>query len=450
MYNLFVRSGDDWVDGIMMIPRDRFLLCTDDDITDRFDGPSRATFDELTKFPALFTSEMPTKMPAMVGWIRKIKDQQSMLRVEFAPDEAILTLPPEDMEELLLELDIRRSERSTTHWAVKDVDLFKKLQKRGSWPGFPVDPTNAEFSRKTVVCACNLLERQFTHAKLTQFLQEIGMEHSPAATKVGGLAVRLTELSGHAIAFPHEETASGEPLAYAIVIRAAQLDSAALKRELVPDQERPARRDFLQSLAKDGYVFAEPALYSSTPSPNVPARPVNVLKQKTGRDDAYGVSPPLALTNATGMPMNPKVFVVHGRDDAAKHEVARFLERIGLEATILHEQPNAGRTLITKFQEVAKDVAFAIVLMTPDDEGALAGELPQPRARQNVVFELGFFLGKMPAGRVCALVKGDVERPSDFEGVAYIQLDANGGWKTHLARELAEAQIPFNEKKVFY
>lgn len=129
---------------------------------------------------------------------------------------------------------------------------------------------------------------------------------------------------------------------------------------------------------------------------------------------------------------------------ALKTEVARFLERLGTEAVILHERPNGGRTLITKFQEESADIAFAIVLMTPDDVGGLAGASQNPRARQNVIFELGFFIGKLGVGKVCALVQGNVEKPSDFDAVVYVCHDTAGAWKTEVARELKHANVPFN------
>jgi predicted nucleotide-binding protein len=144
-----------------------------------------------------------------------------------------------------------------------------------------------------------------------------------------------------------------------------------------------------------------------------------------------------------------RVFVVHGHDEGARESVARFIERIGFEPIILHERPNKGRTIITKFREEATDIGFAIVLMTPDDYGAKAGETPtKPRARQNVVFELGFFIGAFGPERVAALVKGDIERPSDFDGVVYIDLDDAGGWKQKVGRELQEAGFDIDWNKV--
>jgi predicted nucleotide-binding protein len=144
-----------------------------------------------------------------------------------------------------------------------------------------------------------------------------------------------------------------------------------------------------------------------------------------------------------------KVFIVHGRDESTKNEAALFLSSIGLEPIILHTRPHRGRHLLLKFQEESEGAAFAVVLITPDDEGALVGGTPRKRARQNVVFELGFLIGKLGTPNVAALVKGDVERPSDFDGIGYIDFDPNGEWKRLLAREMHDAQIPFDASKVF-
>lgn len=140
---------------------------------------------------------------------------------------------------------------------------------------------------------------------------------------------------------------------------------------------------------------------------------------------------------------------MHGHDEGARESVARFLEKIDLNPVILHERPNKGRTLITKFREESADIGFAVVLMTPDDHGAKAGEADtQPRARQNVVFELGFFIGAYGPERVAALVKGNIEHPSDFDGVVYIDLDDAGGWKQKLGKELDAAGFKIDWNKV--
>jgi hypothetical protein len=142
--------------------------------------------------------------------------------------------------------------------------------------------------------------------------------------------------------------------------------------------------------------------------------------------------------------VRPKIFVVHGRNDGLKNEVGRFLGKIGFDDIILHEQANVGRTLITKFEDVAKDVVYAIVLMTPDDVGGLAGESQSYRARQNVIFELGYFVGKLGRDRVAAIVVGEIEKPGDYQGVVYIPYDAPGAWKGMLAREFKVLGLPFD------
>ena len=145
-----------------------------------------------------------------------------------------------------------------------------------------------------------------------------------------------------------------------------------------------------------------------------------------------------------------RVFVVHGRDGGTKDTVARFLESLDLEAVILHEQPNEGRTIVEKFEDFS-DVGFAVILCTPDDVGGLATDREnlRPRPRQNVVLELGFFLAKLGRNRVCALVIGELEMPSDYDGVAYVPFDPSGGWQLTLARELRNAGLAINTDRLF-
>jgi predicted nucleotide-binding protein len=144
-----------------------------------------------------------------------------------------------------------------------------------------------------------------------------------------------------------------------------------------------------------------------------------------------------------------RVFIVHGHDDRIREAVARFIERLGLDAVILHEQPNAGRTIIEKFESCA-DVGFAVVLLTPDDVGAsrAASADSKLRARQNVIFELGFFFGKLGRNRVAALYSDGVELPSDLHGILYIALDPHGGWHLQLAKEMKQAGLPIDLNRV--
>lgn len=143
-----------------------------------------------------------------------------------------------------------------------------------------------------------------------------------------------------------------------------------------------------------------------------------------------------------------RVFVVHGHDDAALQGLARFLEKLGLEAIILKEQPDQGRTIIEKFEDSAVDVGFAVVLLTPDDlGGSVKADSPGARARQNVIFELGYFAGKLGRGHVCLLRKGHVEIPSDLYGVIYTDMDPADGWKAKLVGELKAAKLDFDANR---
>jgi predicted nucleotide-binding protein len=136
---------------------------------------------------------------------------------------------------------------------------------------------------------------------------------------------------------------------------------------------------------------------------------------------------------------NDEIFVVHGRDDAAKNEVARVIERAGPKATILHLQPNAGKTIIEKFEKHGTAAGFAVVVVTPDDVGGPSPSDLKPRARQNVIGEMFWFAGRLGRERVCVLIKDEIEMPSDVAGLGYTPMDAHGGWKNKLLQELDAA-----------
>lgn len=155
-----------------------------------------------------------------------------------------------------------------------------------------------------------------------------------------------------------------------------------------------------------------------------------------------------SVVSPAGDVVSRDVFIVHGHDQAARESVARFVTQLGLNPIILHEQPNKGRTIIEKLEGHLR-VGFAIVILTPDDVGAEAEEAENlsPRARQNVVLELGFFCGVLGRSHVCALNKGNIQIPSDYLGVVYIDIDERGGWRIELAREMKAANLPVDLNK---
>lgn len=143
-----------------------------------------------------------------------------------------------------------------------------------------------------------------------------------------------------------------------------------------------------------------------------------------------------------------KIFIVHGQDDSAKLEVARFIERVGFKPIILHEQASGSKTVIEKI-EAYSDVGFGVIIYTPCDLGSINEKSAKlgGRARQNVVFEHGFLIGKLGRSKVCSLVKGDVDCPNDISGIVYMSMDS-GSWKIELAKELREAGYQVDMNKV--
>jgi predicted nucleotide-binding protein len=147
-----------------------------------------------------------------------------------------------------------------------------------------------------------------------------------------------------------------------------------------------------------------------------------------------------------------KVFVVHGHNEEMKQTIARFIERFDLLPIILHEQPNQGRTIIEKFSDYS-DVSYAIVLLSADDITYQKDGNPESaryRARQNVILELGYFLGKLGRDKVAAIYENgkEIEIPSDFSGVLYIGYAGNDSWKLPLAKELKASGFDIDMNKI--
>ena len=172
----------------------------------------------------------------------------------------------------------------------------------------------------------------------------------------------------------------------------------------------------------------------------------SILNRLELLDDPTRIVPGAPLAND-----EQRVFIVHGHDLGAQQAVTRFIERCKIRPIILADQPDGGDTIIEKFLREASKASFAIVLLTADDTGQALSETgkvtPKTRARQNVILELGYFVGFLGRKRVCALKKGDIELPSDYVGVVYTDMDLADGWKMRLARELKFAgfEVDLNE-----
>jgi len=145
---------------------------------------------------------------------------------------------------------------------------------------------------------------------------------------------------------------------------------------------------------------------------------------------------------------NNNIFIVHGHNIEILQSVARAIEKLGLNPIILHEKANAGKTIIEKFEANSK-VGFAIILLTDDDEGKSKLDIDlKRRARQNVVLELGYFIGKLGRNRVLPLYSDGVEVPSDIHGLLYVPIDNSGNWKFSLVKELKAANYNVDANKL--
>lgn len=136
----------------------------------------------------------------------------------------------------------------------------------------------------------------------------------------------------------------------------------------------------------------------------------------------------------TNLNNKKQVFVVYGHDQVLKLSVEAFLkDELKLDVVALDEKPNLGKTIIEKFEHYSKDAGFAVILMSPDDEMNVDGKIYK-QARQNVILELGYFMAKLGRERVCVVLRGDVEKPSDISGILHLPYEGN--WKYELIKEL--------------
>lgn len=146
--------------------------------------------------------------------------------------------------------------------------------------------------------------------------------------------------------------------------------------------------------------------------------------------------------------LGKSVFIVHGHDNLIKEQVASFIKKIGLKPIILHEKPNKGKTIIEKI-ESNHNVAFAVALWTPDDKGKKnKSRRLDGRARQNVIFETGYFIGLLGRDNVAVLRKKGTDIPSDYDGVLYLEIDKNDSWQLPLAKEMKAAGLPVDMNKI--
>lgn len=320
-----------------------------------------------------------------------------------------------------------------------------RAERRGYEQLMDVDLTPASFSRRTIIAASGLL-KALGHSGLDQFLLEMEVPDLGVG-RSEGLKARTVALAKFAVENVGQLSPERSTVAYEIVLRAIEIWRSEITTNLQSDD----RDKFAAALKAEGQgaslsietkevltLGGEVDEFGMTDmSIKLSGQSLDALRKAVKPDPSPASAPPVAR----------EVFVVHGHDGDALHAVARYVEKLEFKATILHEQPNRGRTIIEKF-EAYSGVGFVIVLLTPDDVGGKVGEESHPRARQNVLLEWGFFIGKVGRSRVLALKKGVLELPSDILGIAWQELDDHGGWKIKLAQELQAAGYEIDWTKV--
>lgn len=195
-------------------------------------------------------------------------------------------------------------------------------------------------------------------------------------------------------------------------------------------------------LEEPGKGFIEEAIADATGAHlNIDVVVEEGIQELRDRRTASG-TPETQSGGATAAPSKGAVFVVHGRNQVWVERVPRLLEGLGLKCTVLGDEANRGQTLIEKLEDRVAQCSYAVVLLTGDDYGGLAGgsgEAPRPRPRQNVILELGYLMAHLGRKHVAILAEQGIDIPSDIDGYAYIPMDEYSGWKYRLAKELREA-----------
>lgn len=401
MYSLVVsHQFNEWHGGAFRFDKSRFLEYTSDAIEVRLRPLSIEAIECLKSWPCVLMEEGRAEEVVRIARITELRDlgRELRLTVNLCPSDAPIL--NDHLWRIREELDIGQFEFSRNHWAVKERNLFLTLRAAGhkcdvSFVGtFEERPLPAP-TRASLISARNVIS-EWSHTEIDDLLLEAGVADLSAGRALGSRRDRASAIVQFAIENPAAVTAENSLLSAYLVRRASAGREAEEATSTLPTHDvAPATRPASRAASADR-------------SPN-------------------------------------RVFVVHGQNEIARTAVVSFLESLGLVGIVLHEQPNMGRHLLTKFIQEADLVTFAVVLMTDDDVGSVKEGKLAPRARQNVILELGYFLAHLGQARVCALITPGLETPSDFDGIVYIRMDDEQRWQQELKRELLAAEIPVAE-----
>lgn len=403
MYNLLVSNLlPELGEGPLEVPGSRFLEHTSETITLQLQTLSDEAIAAMKSWPCLVMKEGRGEEEAFIAKIVSLAIGSKEILVGLSNLEAQPAILNADIWKVRDRLDIGQFEFSRNHWAVKDQDLLAILHEASFQfvPGEVTALRNLPLpapSRSQLLEARNSLSK-WGHTEIDDFLLEAGVQGLSAGRQLGSRRDRANAILKFIFENPSIKT-----------VENSLFSSFFRERALGPESE------------SEGTEI----------QPIQPIRPFNGDRQ---------------LTVGGKRRSSNRVFIVHGRNEFARKSVVDFLKQVGMEPIVLHEQPNMGRHLLTKFIQEAELVTFAVILMTDDDMGGLDQDSIRPRARQNVILELGYFLSHLGQPNVCALITPGLETPSDFDGIAYIKMDKGGHWQVELERELRAAAMPVYHK----
>jgi predicted nucleotide-binding protein len=402
MYSLLVSHlVEDKPTPALEMEKNRFLEYTSEAISNQLESLSIEAMDCIKSWPCVLMQEGRGQEVVHIAQISDLQIDAGNIKLIVTPIAGTRAIVNDAFWKLRTELDVAQFEFNRNHWAFKDRDLFAVLAKAGylftqEIVRFKNKPLPAP-TRRELLSARNVIA-EWSHTELDDLLLEVGVTGLDAGRAIGSRRDRANAIIEYALANPTVNTAENSMLSAFIVRTAAKQQNKSRDSLDAPTLERPVGES----------VLAKGDSVSDDRTPN-------------------------------------RVFIVHGQNDTVRAALVKVLTSVGLEAIVLHEQPNMGRHLLTKFIEEAELVTFAIVVMTDDDVGSLKGGRPAPRARQIVILELGYFLSHLGQKRICALITPGLETPSDFDGIVYIRMDDAGNWKRELLRELRAAEMPLLE-----
>jgi len=393
MYSLFVTpKAAERNEGTFNLDIGRFLEYTEDAMSNQLRSLSNEAQECIRSWPCILMQEGRGQEQAYLVQVNRLETTKGEIKATISLLPETKPLSNDDLWRVRDDLDIGEWEFNRNHWAFKDRDLFEVLTSAGH----RVPPAVSDRFKQLALPAPErqqLLKTRdvvsnWGHTQINDFLLEVGINDLDAVARSGSRRDRAIAIVKFILDNPSVATAENSLLSAFLVRR-------TLGEVAVPEEDRE-------------------------------------------------LEPPLPVKVSTSRSPN-RVFVVHGQNEKTRDSVVAFLESVGLRAIVLHDQPNMGRHLLTKFIDEAELVTFAVVLMTDDDEGGAKGQELRPRARQNVILELGYFLAHLGQPKVCALITPGLETPSDFDGIVYIKMDDTGTWQKDLKRELVAAKMPLSE-----